>query len=101
MYNVGKSIFENEKVETPSFTPTEGVAFMHSLVLSKEQTRRTRTFLASKRVDFPTTNEMLPVRKSLRPESFSVLDGKRRATCYKSLVRNTISSISSVLKKGR
>ena len=96
---IGKCIYEEEEIKSPSFTPLEGVAFMHSLVLSKEQTRQARHFLATEGIDFPTTDSMLPVRKSLRPESFSVLDGKGRGSCYRKLVTNTISSIIKVLKK--
>ena len=54
----------------------EAVSLMHSLVLSKEQTRKVRDFLATKNVEFPTTNQLLPIRKGLRPDTFSVLDGK-------------------------
>ena len=96
---LGKSIYEEEEVKSPTFTALEGVSFMHSLVLSKEQTRRARHFLSTKGTYFPTTDAMLPVRKSLRAETFSVLDGKGRGACYRTLVSKTVSSIIKVLKE--
>ena len=72
---------------------------MHSMVRSKEQTRRAQHFLPTKDVQFPTTDSMLPVRKSLRPETFSVLNGKGRAASYRDLVSSTISSVIKVLKE--
>ena len=95
---IGNVIYKQEEKDT-SFTPLEAVSFMHSMVLSKEQTRRVRHFLALKGIRFPTTDEMLPVRKSLRPETFPVLDGKGRSTSYKDLVNSTTSSIISIVEK--
>ena len=74
---------------------------MHALVMSKEQTRKVKDFLAIKNVEFPTTNDLLPVRKSLRPNTFSVLDGKGRSLDYKNLVSDTISLVLRVVPEPR
>ena len=74
---------------------------MHALVMSKEQTRKVKDFLAIKNIEFPTTNDLLPVRKSLRPNTFSVLDGKGRSLDYKNLVSDTISLVLRVVPEPR
>ena len=42
---------------------------------------------------------MIPVRKSLRPETFPVLNGKGRAASYRDLVSSTILSVAKVSKE--
>ena len=98
---IGRDIFMKKEEETTVFTPLEAVSLMHALVMSKEQTRKVKDFLAIKNVEFPTTNDLLPVRKSLRPDTFSVLDGKGRSLDYKNLVSDTISSVLRVVSETR
>ena len=78
-----------------SFTDIEAVAFVHSLDLSKEQTRRVRQLLAAKKIDFPPTNNLLPVRKSLHPVSHPILNGKGRSVDF----AETVKSIAALLIK--
>ena len=92
-YQEGEDIY-NQQIE---FSALEAVSFMHTLVLSKEQTRKVRQFLSMKAIKFPTTNELLPVRKSLRPETFPVLDNKGRAVNFTELVSSTITSVFKVV----
>ena len=94
---IEKDIYNQEVNDTSSFTALEAVSFMHAIVLSKEQTRWVRHFLALKGIDFRSTNEMLAVWKSLRPETFPMLDGKGRGTSYEDLVSSTISSIIKIV----
>ena len=54
-------------------------------------------FLGHKDIEFPTTNALLPVRKSLRPRTYSVLDGKGRGVDYKELVTKTVSSVLKIV----
>ena len=82
-----------------SFTPLEAVSLMHCLVLSKEQMRQIRYFLAQKNIEFPTTNELLPVRKSLRHQTCPVLEKKGRGLNYKELVGKTVASIIKIVKE--
>ena len=93
---IGRDIFMKKEEETTVFTPIEAVSLMHALVMSKEQTRKVKEFLAIKNVEFPTTNDLLPVRKSLRPDTFCVgwLD-------YKNLVGDTISLVLHVVSETR
>ena len=79
------------------FSPLEAVSLVHTLVLSKEQTRKLRQFLSMKNINFPSTNALLPVRKSLRPETNPVLEGKGRAVDYKELVSSTVASTIQVV----
>ena len=96
---IGKDIYSEQIIKTTSFSPLEAVSLMHNMVLSKEQMRRFRYFLAQKNIEFPTTNSLLPVRKSLRPQTFPVLDGKGRGVEYKELVTSTISSVIKVVSE--
>ena len=68
-YQIGSELLTCRNDHKAVFTAMEAVAFMHSLTLSKEQTRKVRQFLSKKDVYFPRTNELLPIRKSLRPET--------------------------------
>lgn len=72
---------------------------MHSLVLSKEQMRKVRHFLSQKDINFPTTNEILPIRKSMRPPTYPVVvENEGRGVCYTELVQNTVSSVLKIVK---
>ena len=72
---------------------------MHCLVLSKEQMRQMRYFLRQKDIEFPTTNNILPVRQSLRPPTYSVLGGKGRGLDITELVATTLKSIIQIVKE--
>ena len=96
---IGKEILLENEEQVTTFTAMEAVSLMHSLVLSKEQTRKVRDFLATKNVEFPTTNQLLPVRKGLRPDTFSVLDGKGRSLSYVDLINHTISSVFKIVRE--
>ena len=97
-YTCGQRLLREEDLENAvSISPMEGVSFMHSLNLSKEDMRCVRRFMHSKNVWFPTTNELLEARKSLRPVTVPVLEGKGRGVDYVDLVKQTASSIISVV----
>lgn len=89
----------DQKESTVSFSLLEAVSFMHCLVLSKEQTRQVRYFLGLKNINFPTTNELLPVRKSLRPQTYPVLENKGRGVDYKELVTSTVTSVVKIVRE--
>ena len=99
-HQVGENIYSDTIDEQVGFSPLEAMSLVHTLVLSKEQTRKLRQFLSMKNIDFPSTNALLPVRKSLRPETNPVLEGKGRAVDYKELVSSTTvaSTIQVVIK---
>ena len=89
----------NDNKYKASFTDIEAVAFMHSLALSKEETRKVRYFLAAKQVEFPPSNKLLSVRKSLHPTTKSVLDGKGRSVDFSEVVSCTAASLVRVVKE--
>ena len=60
---------------------------------------KVRHFLSKKDIYFPPTNELLPIRKSLRPETKEVLDGKGRSVNYCEVVSSTAASLLRVLKE--
>ena len=70
---------------------------MHSLVLSKEQTRKVRQFFLNKNIIFPTTNTLLPLRKSLRPGTSSILDGKGCAADFTE-TETVVMTASSIVR---
>ena len=82
-----------------SFSTFEAVALMHYLVLSKEQTRKVRQFLSNKNIHFPTTNSLIPLRKSLRPDTSSILNDKGRAADFTETVAMTANSILRVVSE--
>ena len=90
---IGQKIYSGLLKDKKSFSIVEAVLLMHSLVLSKEQTRKVRQFLSIKDIEFPTTNSMLPVRKSLRPDTSSVFEGKGHGVDYTDIVSDAITSI--------
>ena len=90
---------KKENVPQISFSPLEAVSFMHRMVLSKEQMPQTRYFLKQKGIDFPTTNQLLPVRQSLRPLTCSILDDKGRGVDIKQLAEHTLVSIVRVVRE--
>ena len=69
------------------------------MVLSKEQMRQTRYFLGQKGIEFPTTNKLLPIRLSLRPPTYSIMDGKGRGLDIKELISETLQSIIKIVKE--
>ena len=96
----GNQIFAKSSVKfEASFSHYEAVSFYHSLVLSKEKTRKVRQYLAVKNVDFPTPDDIRPTRKSLRPKTKSILDGKGRSTDFAELINCTAASIVKVIKE--
>ena len=97
--SIGQKIYENKTDELMSFTELEAVSLQHSLDLSKEQMRRLRYFLSAKDANFPTTTSLLPVRKSLRPETFSVLGGKGRAADYEETITKTVESLIEIARQ--
>ena len=58
---IGQNIYSGLLKDKKEFSVVEAVSLMHSLVLSKEQTRKVRRFLSIKDIEFPTTNSMLPI----------------------------------------
>ena len=88
---------ETKSNQQDCFSPMEAVSFMHELSLSKESLRKTRQFLASKSVNFPTTNEIFQERSLLRPQTESVLENKGRSVDYKNLVKMTSESILRIV----
>ena len=83
----------------PSFSNLEAVCLMHCKVLSKEQMRQMRYFLSQKEVEFPTTNNILPIRQSLRPPTFPILDKKGRGLDIIELVKQTAVSVIKVIEE--
>ena len=83
----------------PSFSNLEAVSLMHCMVLSKEQMRQMRYFLSQKEVEFPTTNNILPIRQSLRPPTFPILDKKGRGLDIIELVKQTAVSVIKVIEE--
>ena len=90
-----------EKKDAPSvsFSNMEAVSYVHCMALSKEETRQTRYFLSQKGIQFPTTNDLLPVRQSLRPSTFPVLNSKGRGLDIRKLVSQTVSSIIKIVQE--
>ena len=86
---VGEHIYSETLDDEVSFSPLEALSLVHTLVLSKEQTRKLKQFLSIKDIKFPSTNELLPVRKSLRPEITPVMEDKGKAVDYAVLVSCT------------
>ena len=82
-----------------SFSAFEATSLMHELTLTKEGMRKMRQFLSMRNVDFPTTNDILKTRVSLRPETTSVLEQRGRTVDYKELVSMTAKSILKVCKE--
>ena len=97
LHRIGELIYSETLDEEFNFSPIEAVSLVHTLVLSKEQTRKLKHFLSMKNIKFPTTNELLPVRKSLRPDTISVMEGKGRAVDYTELVSCTAASTIQVV----
>ena len=96
----GNQVFKQSCVNfEESFSLEEGVSLYHSLALSKEKARKVRQYLAVKDVEFPTTTNMLPVRKSFRPETKAVLNGKGRAADFGELIICTAASLIRVVKE--
>ena len=90
-----------EKKASPSvsFSNMEAVSYVHCMALSKEETRQTRYFLSQKGIQFPTTNDLLPVRQSLRPSTFPVLNSKGRGLDIRELISQTVSSIIKIVRE--
>ena len=88
-HRVGEHIYSETLDDEVNFSPLEALSLVHTLVLSKEQTRKLKQFLSMKDIKFPSTNELLPVRKSLQPETTPVMEGKGRAVDYTELVSCT------------
>ena len=90
-----------EKKDAPSvsFSNMEAVSYVHCMALSKIETRQTRYFLSQKGIQFPTTNDLLPVRQSLRPPTFPVLNSKGRGLDIRKLVSQTVSSIIKIVQE--
>ena len=97
LHCIGEEIYSETLDNEVNFSPIEAVSLVHTLVLSKEQTRKLKQFLSMKNIKFPTTNELLPVRKSLRPDTMSVMEGKGRAVDYTELVSCTAASTIQVV----
>ena len=96
---VGQNLFISDDIENLNhFEVDEAVAFMHSLTLSKQQMRDVRSWMSSKGIYFPTTNELLDKRANLRHVVQSVLDGKGVCVDYVALAEMTVKSILRVCK---
>lgn len=98
-YKSGCFLYRQEVEKLALFSPLEAVSLMHTLCLSKQDMRCMRQFLLMKDIDFPCTNDLLEVRKSIRPESKAVLNNKGRSVDYKELVSMTANSIVSVVQE--
>ena len=81
-----------------SFFVFEATSLMHEMALAKEGMRKMLQYLSMRNVDFPTTNDLLKLRLSLRPETTSVLE-QRECVDYKKLVSMTAKSIFKVCKE--
>ena len=65
--------------------------------IAKIRSEKYGSTLQLKDIDFPTTNDMPPLRKSLRPETKSVLSRKRRAIDVEELISCTVASVIRVV----
>ena len=91
----GEMMVNNKK---DSFSTKDAVAYMHDLTLTKQQMRTTKSYLASKNVMFPNTNQLLEMRKSLRPNINSELDNTGVSVDYTELVTMTTTSLLNVIE---
>ena len=76
----------------------DAVAYMHDLTLTKQQMRTTKSYLASKNVMFPNTNQLLEMRKSLHPNINSELDNTGVSVDYTELVTMTTTTLLNVIE---
>ena len=91
---VGQMIYEGKSVNVcPEFSTADAIALMHDLTLTKEQMRKMKSYMQSKGIYFPNTNELLEGRKLLRPVVNVVLDGNGVSVDYTKLVSMTTASL--------
>lgn len=85
---MGLVLFENREVSPkPQLDLKEAAALTQSLKLTKDQTRKMKSYLSSKGVFFPNTNDLLEARKRLHPTISPELNGDGDQTTTSSLLK--------------
>ena len=78
---MGLVLFENREVSPkPQLDLKEAAALTQSLKLTKDQMRKMKSYLSSKGVFFPNTNDLLEARKRLHPTISPELNGGDQTT---------------------
>lgn len=85
---MGLVLFENREVSPkPQLDLKEAAALTQSLKLTKDQTRKMKSYLSSKGVFFPNTNDLLEARKRLHPTISPELNSDGDQTTTSSLLK--------------
>ena len=96
LFHQEESYWRNGKSQ---FDLSEAIALMHELTLTKEQMRTMKSYLSTKGVVFPNTNQLLEARKNLRPVIRSELNDDGVSVDYVSLVEMTSKSLINIINK--
>ena len=92
------SIFEGKFQKAKKFSNDEAVALMHDLTLTKQQMRALKGYFSSKDMTFPNANQLLELRKTLRPDIHTVLNGNGVSVHYTELIVMTTQSSINVIE---
>ena len=95
---LGMSIFEGKYQKAKKFSSDEVVALLHDLTLTKQQMQTLKGYFSSKDITFPNANQLLDLRKTLRPEIHAVLDGNGVSVNYTELIVMTTQSLITVIE---
>ena len=100
---IGQALFEQQESfwrnSKTQFDFIEAVSLMHGLTLTKEQMRTMKSYLATKGVVFPNTNDLLQARKKLRPIIKSELNNDGVSVDYVDLIEMTSKFLINVVNK--